>query len=254
MSTMSRVTIQEKCELPSRGKFPGIPPEITLRAMSLLDEKQRLASTGISGIVDLVGNCIVKPEGLDPYQMPMFDIDWAMLKLRIVSHGPLYKANVVCPKCGHTMDKTINLDDIPMIPVEEDFVSEFEIGPLPISGDTLKVRLLTYKDLMDMQSESQRILSKFPEYKGDPLDVLDYIYKIVEVNGEKKPPTFMKPYVESMSAADSIYFDQAYSDKISTYGPDTQLTFQCDKCNETFIRSMPMNAEFFRPRYNATKR
>lgn len=247
---MSRVTIQESYEMPSCGKFPNVPDRITFRAMSLLDEKQRLASSGLSGIVDLIGNCVVKPEGFDPYAMPMFDIDWAMLKLRIVSHGPIYKANITCPHCGHTYNAEINLDQIPMLPVEDDFSSEFEIGPMPVSGDILKVKVLTYQDLTDMESEAKRILAKFPKYKGNPADVLDYIYKISEVNGEKLPYTGLKSYVESMPAADSVFFDQAYSAKLNNYGADTVISFECENCREAFVRNMPMNAEFFRPRYN----
>lgn len=254
MSTMSRVTINETYDMPSRGKFPGVPNQITLRAMSLMDEKQRLASNGISGIVDLISNCTIKPENFDAYKMPMFDIDWAMLKLRVVSHGPMYKASVTCPHCGGTNDVEINLDDIPLISVEDEFASEFEIGPMPLSGDILKVKVLTFQEVMDMEAEAKRILAKFPDYEGDPTDVLDYIYKIVEVNGEKLTYVHLKSYVESMTAADSIFFDQAYQENVSKYGPDTDISFTCSHCREAFIRSMPMNSEFFRPQYSTGKR
>ena len=254
MATTSRVTIRESFDMPSRGKFPGIPERITLRAMSLMDEKQRLASSGLAGIVDLIGNCIVEPENIDAHDMPMFDIDWAMLKLRVVSHGPVYKATVSCPHCGHVQSVDIDLDSIELVPVEDDFSAEFEMGPLPVSGDTLTVKILTFKDLEDMENESKRILAKFPEYKGDPTDVLDYIYKIVMINGEKRPYPHLKSYVESMAAADSIYFDQVYGERLGKYGPDTLLPFTCESCNEAFMRNMPMNSEFFRPRYDTTKR
>lgn len=252
MATMSRVAIQESFDLPSRGKFPGVPTDITMRAMSLMDEKQRLASSGLNGIVDLIGNCIVKPENFDAYTMPIFDIDWAMIKLRIISHGPKYKVSITCPHCNKQQSSEIDLDSIPMVSVEADFQPEFEIGPLPISGDVLTVKLLVYKDIIAMQNEAKRILTKFPNYKGDPEDVLDYIYKIQTVNGEKLPHTQLKSYVESMAASDSIYFDQMYANKLGKYGPDTDLAFVCEHCQQPFNRSMPMNTEFFRPRYITT--
>lgn len=254
MATASRVTIQETYDLPSRGKFEGVPERITLRAMSLSDEKRRLASQGLSGIVDLIGNCVVKPEDFNPYKMCQFDLDFAMLKLRIVSHGSNYNVEVQCPYCGKTIQSTINLDDIPVNMVEDDFSSEFEIGPLPISGDNLQVKILTSEDIENIESESKRILTKFPNYEGDPSEVLNYIYKIRTVNGEKLPYSQLKQYVETMTANDSIYLDQAYTEAIGKYGIDTDITFECPHCGETFIRNMPMNSEFFRPRFNIAKR
>lgn len=245
----SRIAIQETYDLPSRGKFPGVPAQITLRAMSLKDEKQRLASQGINGIVDLISNCIVKPEGFDAYSMCRFDLDFAMLKLRVVSHGPNYRVKVVCPICGKTTEQTINLDDIPTNFVDDDFSSEFEIGPLPISGDTLSAKILTFRDINDIESEARRVLNKFPNYKGDPSDILNYVYKITSINGEKLPYTQVKSYIENMPASDSVYFDEYYEEALGKYGLDTLISFQCDSCGNTFERSMPMNSEFFRPKY-----
>lgn len=249
MASMSRVTIQETHDLPSRGKFAGVPEQITLRAMSLMDEKQRLASSGLKGLVDLIGNCVVEPANFDAKMMPMFDIDWAMIKLRTISHGPLYKVSVTCPHCGKVQSHQINLDDITLKSVEDDFLSEFEIGPLPTSGDVLTMKVLTYSELEEMQAEAKRVLAKFPEYKGDPEDVLDYIYKIVSINGDKLPYPQLKIYVENMAASDSIYIDQAYQTKFNKYGPDTILSFTCEDCGEAFLRSMPINTDFFRPKY-----
>lgn len=249
MATSSRVSIQETYDLPSRGTFPDVPAQITLRAMSLRDEKQRLASQGINGIVDLINNCVVKPEGFDAYKMCRFDLDFAMLKLRIVSHGPKYNVEVKCPYCGKINKKVINLDDIETRMVDDDFKPEFEVGPLPVLGDTLTVKILTFQDINDIEAESRRVLSKFPEYDGDPSDILNYVYKIVAVNGEKLPYTKLKAYVESMPATDSVFLDEYYDNALNEYGLDTILSFTCDDCKESFQRVMPMNSEFFRPRY-----
>lgn len=254
MSTASRVTIRESFDLPSRGKFPGVPAKITLRAMSLLDERQRLASNSINGIIDLIGNCIVDPDNVNPYDMPRFDIDYAMMKLRVISHGSNYNAEVVCPYCGSVNKEVIDLDKIPCNYVDDDFEPEFEVGPLPVSGDILKIKILTFNDVNKIEAEAKRVLQKFPNYEGDPTDVLNYIYKIQQVNGEKIPYTQLKSYIESMPASDSIYLDQVYDEALGRYGLDTRIQFTCDKCKETFMRSMPMNDEFFRPKFNIEKR
>lgn len=255
MSNTSRVAIQETYELPSRGKFPGVPDKVTLRAMSLLDEKRRLASPGMNGIIELISNCIVSPEGVNVMDMTGFDVDFLMLKLRVVSHGPMYNVEVVCPYCGKVNKIAINLDDIPVKEVEDNFEYMTEIGPLPVSGDILKVKMLTFGDSDKIETESKRILEKFPEYEGDPSGIINYIYKIVEVNGKKDIPyPQLKTYVEGMTAADSIYLDEAYSSFIGKYGPETTVMFKCNHCREDFMKDMPMNAEFFRPKYYTPKR
>ena len=254
MANTSRVAIQETYDLPSRGKFPGVPEKVTLRAMSLLDEKKRLAAQGVSGIVDLIGDCTVNPQDFNPYNMARFDVDFLMLKLRVVSHGPMYNVEVTCPHCGHLNKVAINLDEIPVNYVDDEFEPVTEIGPMPLSGDVLKIKILTFDDIEKIESERKRILTKFPNYEGDPGDVLNYIYKIKEINGKTDIPyPQLKSYVENMLASDSIYFDEMYNDFLNKYGPETDIIFTCQKCKQDFMRSMPMNAEFFRPKYNTKK-
>lgn len=253
MSNNTNVTLNDKFTLPSRGKVQGIPATLTMRAMSLLDEKKRLASSGIRGLVNLINSCIIEPEGVDVGNFLRFDLDYAMIALRIISHGPLYRVAVTCPHCGKKHEEDLNLSEIPCKEVSDDFSPVFEMQ-LPIKGDTLKVHLLTFNELEKLDEEAQRVLSKFPNYEGNPADVLEYIYKINEVNGEKLPYPALKQYVENLSAADSIYFDQMYEEKMGSYGLDTHLVFTCDSCKGTFERMLPINDEFFRPQYYTTQR
>lgn len=253
MSNNTNVTLNQTFDLPSLGKIPGVPATITLRAMSLLDEKKRLASSGIRGLVNLINSCIIEPEGVDVGAFPRFDLDYAMIALRIISHGPMYKVSVTCPHCGKKHEEELNLSEIPMNNVDDDFSHIFEIK-LPIKGDTLKVHILNFNEIEKLENEAQKVLAKFPNYEGNPSDVLEYIYKINEVNGEKMAYPMLKQYVENLSAADSIYFDQVYEEHIGSYGLDTRLTFLCESCGGTFERMLPINDEFFRPQYHSTKR
>lgn len=253
MSNNTNVAITETFELPSNGKVTGTPAKITLRAMSLLDEKKRLASSGKKGLINLISNCIVEPEKTDVGEFLSFDVDYAMVALRIISHGPMYRVNVTCPHCGKVHSEELNLSDIPVKECDDSFSAQFEIN-LPICGDTLKVHLLNSNQEEKMTAEAEKILQKFPNYEGDPADILSYIYRIDEVNGEKLPYPMLKQYVESLSAADSIYFDDAYASKIGDYGLDTEIAFKCEHCGGTFNRMLPINEEFFRPKYYTTQR
>lgn len=250
----NKVAMQEVFALPSNGKFAQVPKEITLRAMSLLDEKKRLASVGLRGLLDLVTGCIVAPENVDALNMPAFDVDFCLIMLRILSHGPQYSVSVTCPHCGKTIDTQIDLGTIESMMAPDDFSAQFEIGPLPMSGDVITAKLLTYAEVLAMREEADKILAKFPQYKGDPADVLEYIYKIQKINGEEKPYVEKKAYIEQLTAADSIYLDEAYADAEGAYGPNKLVSFICDSCHNTFEKQLPMNEEFFRPKYYTAKR
>lgn len=249
MDNNTNVTLSKTITLPSLGKFRNIPANITIRAMSLLDEKRRLASNGVEAIVQLISRCVTSPENFDAGDLCQFDLDYAMIELRALSHGNAYPVTVTCPHCGATIDKVLDLSQLECVNVDDSFSSEFEIGPLPNCGDTLKVKILTYNDEKRMNEEAKKILNKFPNYEGDPRDILDYVYKVVEVNGEKLPYVHLKPYVENLSATDSIYFDEAYSDHLKEYGINPIVDFECNRCNESFSRMLPINDEFFRPKY-----
>lgn len=253
MSNNSNVTFSQQLNLPSRGKFPNVPSTITLRAMSLLDEKKRLASNGLQGLIQLVNRCVTSPENFDATNMCQFDMDYALVALRALSHGNNYRVSVTCPHCGNTHEETIDLASLKCTEVNDDFTPQFEIT-LPVKGDTLTVHITTYRELFEMEEEADRIRRKSPNYEGDPMDIISYLYRIDAVNGEKMPFVSLKMYVENLSAADSIYFDEVYADKLKDWGLDTLLSFKCPNCNNTFERFMPMNDEFFRPRYYTTQR
>ena len=61
------VPIKETHELPSLGKIYGdnFPSTVTLRAMTTLDEKTRLAGNGgLISIANLIQNCVLEPKDL----------------------------------------------------------------------------------------------------------------------------------------------------------------------------------------------
>lgn len=249
MSSSNRVAIQEEFQLPSNGKFNGIPAVVQLRAMTLLDEKRRLAGQGLKSIIDCVDRCIVT-EGVSAFNMCAQDVDFLMIKLRTITYGAEYKMSFVCSECGKTVNTSTNLDDLEVTYAPEDFSSVFKIGPLPISGDVLTVQELDYNGIFAIDTEAQRILAKFPNYEGDPTDILNYVYKIKEVNGEQLPFPHLKQYVETMPAMDSIYFDEMYDKHSATFGISEQVVTTCTFCNATQRRSLPYTGEFFRPRFD----
>lgn len=248
----SRVSIQETFDLPSAGRLydGAIPSKVTLRAMTTMEEKQRLAGSGIMNIPNIIKACSVKPADLQIGKMKLFDVNFLMYKLRIVTYGSQYKVTLICRKCGHKYTTVIDLDDINVNSVPDDFKEPFEIGPLPVSGDVLETRLLSLDDYVRMEKESKKILAKYPDYIGDPEYILGYKYKISKINGEIPQDFELTNYVQGMHARDAAYFDSKYLKVSNGLGLDIDLVDICPKCGEEVEFSLPINDEFFRPSYD----
>lgn len=249
-TTNNRVSIQETYDLPSRGLLgTDVPKNVTLRAMSTMDEKMRLSGSGLTLMPDLIKNCIVSPANVDTYKFPLFDIQFLMYKLRVITYGSDYKVTLRCPTCGATKEISVNLDEIPVVELPDGFTDKFTIGPLPVSGDTIECKLLNVYDYIEIERESRRILSKFKDYVGDPEMILNLQHKIVTVNSEEVPTYKIQSYVENMNARDLRFFNIEYEKIAGGYGLDTDMFEVCDKCGSDIEYALPMTSEFFRPTY-----
>lgn len=245
----NRISIQESFPLPGYTLYGDkMPKEITLRAMTTVEEKLRLAGTGYDVIPQLIQACCLD-EDVDMYELKLFDIQYLMYKLRIVTYGSDYHVKMICPTCGKEMDIHVDLDKLEIKQLPDDFVEPFEIGPLPVSGDVLTCKIPTIKEYLDIMKEGKRILSKNPNYVGDPTFILNYQSEIVEINGERKEPYKIRQYVEQMHAKDLRYFDSKYEPMQSLYGLDTVVFETCPHCNNEVVFDLPVNEEFFRPVY-----
>lgn len=251
--TNQRVPIHETHEIPSRGILygEGVPSQITLRAMDALDEKKRLAGNGMSTIADVINGCIVGDESIDVKNFVLADVEFLMYKLRIETYGPDYKLNVMCqnPKCGHIHEHTINLDELDIRYIDDDFIYPFTLPALPKSKDVITAKIMTVNDYTNMEGRASKILNKFPDYIGDPEYILKPEYRIVEVNGEVIPSYKIQKYIESMHMMDRRFFECKYDDAINGFGLDTSVVLKCPDCGEDIFINLPVTDEFFRPTY-----
>jgi len=251
----SKSTITETYSLPSAGsQLYGemeVPSEFTLRAMTTLEEKMRLSSSdGFKIIPQIIKACCVDPKAtIDLRRLKIFDLQYLMYKLRVVTYGPEYEVTIQCPYCGKTQKVVVNLDDIPVNNVPEDFVEPFEIGPLPVNGDVLGCRLTSTIDHEDIQREVKRIISKFPDYVGDPEYILRWNYILLTKNGDNMGIREIQPYIENLHAKDLRFLESKYDKMVSSFGLDLSMVEKCSNCEEDINFTLPMTSEFFRPEY-----
>ena len=256
MKANTKSAIQEIYQLPSKGKlYPQYGEdwngEVTIRSMTTFEEKNRLGSQGFWQTMTSILNAVVTaPKDFDAEDMSLFDFYFLMYKMRTVSYGPTYKVSITCPHCGKTMTSEVNLDDLEVKYLEDDFKEPFEIGPLPRSKDILTCKFTRVKDSIADERKAKEILREYPDYIGDPEYILKRASQIVKVNGEEVPAPLLKSYVEGMQALDSAYYSQAYAHITGDYGLDVLCKETCSSCNEPFEFALPFNSEFFRPTFD----
>ena len=247
-----RVPIQETFILPSHGiPYNGeVAEEVTLRAMTTMDEKARLSGSGLTSLVNLINSCVVSPEGFDARKLRLYDLQYLMYMLRVITYGSNYDVDAYCQNCERVVGTTIDIDTLEITQMEDTYTEPFSIGPLPVSGDILECQTLSIGDLINIDKEAKRILAKHKDYVGDPEFILGYKYIIAKVNGEELPDFKRQQYVENMNAQDLMYFDSIYGQLAGDCGLNTTVTIDCPQCGAPVTFTLPINEEFFRPKYS----
>lgn len=248
-----RVSIREKAVLPSKGLIydskKKIPTEFEMRAMTTLEEKLRLSSNDSMQIIpELISRC--SEPRLEGKSLTMKDLQYAMFRLRIVTYGPEYKVQLRCPHCGKEYEATIDLDALKINYLDPEVDgTTFEIGPLPINNDIITCRLMCVDDYDELAKDVKRVMAKMPNYEGDPDLILKYDYIITAINGESIEPYKIKEYIEKLHARDFRFLESKYEEKENSYGLDLYMIEKCVKCQGDVEFNLPINSEFFRPKY-----
>lgn len=249
-----RVAMQTTYQIPGFSLYKNlgmnIERDFVLRPMTTMEEKLRLSSPGFGTIAQIIKACLKSNVDLDINQLKVFDVQYLMYKLRTVTYGEDYRFSLVCPHCGGTLDVTVDLDKLNVNVVPDDFKEPFEIGPLPISKDTIQCRLFSVKDYLDILTESKAKLEKFPEMKDDPSFLIDLCKRVVTVNNKVLAPFQLEDYLKKMHARDYQYFDSKYTQLANSFGLDVNsMETECTHCNKKLKYSLPVTYEFFRPSY-----
>lgn len=241
--------------LPSKNLLYGddFDGHFNLRMFTTREERIRLSSTAgfFETMVSILNGCISTSNGItvDTKALTEFDFIYVMYKARIVSYGAAYPLKVSCPHCDRSFKYVANLDDLQVHYLPDDFVEPFEIGPLPKSGDVLKMRFLRINDRIEIEKEAREILAQNPDYEGDPTYNGTLEKRIVSVNNSELSKYQLKQYVENLSAYDNQYIQHEYSKK-NIAGLDIAVMTKCEHCGKIMPVSLSINSTFFRPNFD----
>lgn len=240
--------ITETHRLPSDGKlYNGMDPNITLRCMTTFEEKMRLGGGSFCRtMINILNSCIIDPpEGFDAGTLTDFDLWFLIYKLRVITYGPQYMIEASCSKCGKRFTAVADLDSLKVTTLDDDYESKLSFT-LPQSGDEIKIKFIQAKEVDEISEESARILSRSPEYYGDPEYLLLMEHQIDTVNGAKLTKMDLSKYVATMTGRDSAYFHRKV-DQLGKYGIVESVSLSCEHCAGVDEYNLPFTGEFFRP-------
>lgn len=238
----------ETIKLPSRGLIPGIPEEITIRAIQRKDKKKILLADVDNIVIALLQECIVSPKNFNVYNLLPFEINYLIYRLRVLSYGNTNTFNETCPYCGEVNEVEVDLNDIPIIPVSDDFKTTFDIGPLPISKAIISCKLLSEGETIAISKSAK----EFENNTGNKYANLDMLWesRIIAINGNQNLSPFEKTsFLDSLTDLDSEYLMEYYNLYEGNYGLQTKLSYVCDKCKRKVSSDMPSIYTFFRPKF-----
>jgi rRNA maturation protein Nop10 len=235
----------EEYELPSHGILEGIPKTVTLRNMTTAEEKMLLGSSD-DAFDTIIGKCVTKPENFDIGTLISADKHFLLTKLRVVSYGPEYHFSYRCPYCGKVSEFSINLDDLDVKYLPEDFEEPYAVFNLPVCKDEIALKIPRVEDLKSIKMKAKRYNKKFPEAVGDISLIYGIMANIATINGKEMGASELQRYVEELAAMDASFIRNKIN-KLEV-GIDTTIYEECPKCHEDLEFAMPMGPEFFHSR------
>lgn len=218
----SSVIPQVEIALPTRGQFypdgqviavGADPDNLVIKPISVLEE-----STFNDPLLLLTGHAIDKmikrvcPAVIDPGALCELDVQAILIASRIASHGPMMKVQHTCESCGYKNDLEIDLNShiLNFDSYTPEQAMKFNVV-LGISGQSVSLRPMLYKDTVDMTMSLVRSSTKAETFSEEDADTLTP--EFVDMYREQFERT-LDTNLKALCA--SIYYVTAKSGKIVT--------------------------------------
>ena len=188
-------------KLPSEGKFyKNKQKSVKVGYLTASDENIIMSAKAEDMIMTLLRNKVYEPD-LRPEDMLNGDIEAILIFLRNTSFGSEYKIQVTDPATGKKFASEIHLDelDIQKGQVEPEEDGSFSVT-LPKSGVFVKIRPLTYKEVVEINKQ----VENYPAGRVAPKVTWKLQKQIVSVNGDASLQTISK-FIEGLPIMDSKF-------------------------------------------------
>lgn len=252
---MSEKTIRhEIVDLPSKGLLyseddPLHEGTIKLKYATAAEE-DILTSTNLiknKTVVDEFLKAVIITPNIDLNKMLIGDKNAIAFAARIMAYGKDYNIINKCPVCGASNKETIDLNLLDIKKVDynlfKDGENSFEFK-LPNSENTITFKLLTHKDVSEIDSTLKNY-KKMGFDSGGSKEVTTRLRKtITAIDGDDNRKN-VNIFVNDMLAKDTHAF-RTYIEKISP-DIDTRYRFECKECGHEEVIDIPIDVEFFWP-------
>lgn len=247
---MADYNIAETFTLPSRGLLYSTPinPEIKLRSMTTNEEMKRLAHSenNFDVLSEVIDDCIINKPEISSYDMCIGDFQFLLHKLRVVTYGSQYKSTSICPICGHENVLTLDLNSLEVKEFEESSMDLLTVK-LPRTGKTVQLRVQSPRMLDNISRRRKEIISKNPQFKGDPSVSVLLESLIKSVDGEVLDPIRLGNFVRSLPMMDVNKIIRASEKFNKGVGVNPVIPCTCSLCGVPYDTSFRITAEFFGP-------
>jgi len=251
------VTPTEFVTLPSRGAYPQNHPlhgkeTIEIFYMTAKDEdilsSQALLKKGLA-IERFIENIIVD-KLIDPGSMYSGDRNAIVIAARSSGYGNAYETEVSCPSCSAKSKQIFDLDQPTILTSDiegEENLSKTDDGcfetKMPVSGYTVKFRLLTGRDEMALvKSQLNKKKTKIP---GLSKTVTGQFKKMIVAVESYPNREIINQFVDTMLASDSHHLKKCY--RMTESNVEIKTHFECQSCGHEQELEVPLNADFFWP-------
>lgn len=248
---MENARIVEEFLLPSNGEIYddiAVNPEVILGSMRARHEMLRLSATDESNkiMAEIIDDCLESDLGISAYDLCLGDFQFLLFKLRIVTFGPEYELNGKCPFCGFDQQANVNLDELPIKFVPENF-NDLKTIILPNSGEEVK---LTYQTPRMLDRINVKVKEYRRRHRGEDINpvILFNILSVIDtVDGEEVIPYELEDWVLNLHLADANALINRIDEMNNAIGIDLETHEICNICGTDYVVPFRVNNTFFRP-------
>lgn len=242
----------QEVELPSQGYFGG-PTKVRIRRMTIREEEiLYLSDDNPTYLDDIALSCIVSPKNISLNVLHPNDLMYLLYAIRNISFDSQYKQNSICPMCRQAHLETVDITQLPINFLDADYVNLLKEVRLPLSGDTIGIKVLTEGELLALDEKIQHEIrakkindtkkAKLYEFQMRREAVID------TVNGEPfKDLETKRNYINAMASKDYNKIVNVSSLIRDSFGLDRKLEVKCPYCKRPYESEASIVPEFFRP-------
>lgn len=246
----TNIKAQETFTLPSKGLVyaSGNPKTITLRRMTIREDKIRLKSEGESKIRrDILQACTLDKD-VDIGQLTLFDSNYLLFCLRRISLlNNTYKVSLTCPYCDTEFVDEIDLSKLKIKYATPETMPNMDIV-LPVSKAKIRLKFPTltstslfYENLGEyMKSNSDEELSELLYTYAD-------ILYIEAINGNRVIFEELEDFINNLDILDIRFLKEEVRKLDGVFGIDEDILCKCPQCKRDIHHGLPITNELFSP-------